>query len=82
MRYLTLYGIGWGIICRQLGRAEPCNSPSRCSLKGFLVSCSKAVRKGKINVKEKTMGKMIAFCGINCVECPTFLATQANDDKK
>jgi len=28
------------------------------------------------------MEKMIAFCGINCAECPTFLATQANDDKK
>ncbi len=25
--------------------------------------------------------KMIAFCGIGCSECPTFLATQKNDDK-
>jgi len=28
------------------------------------------------------MKKMIAFCGINCAECPTLLATQENDDKK
>ena len=25
--------------------------------------------------------KMIAFCGIGCSDCPTFLATQKNDDK-
>ncbi|MCJ7643385.1 MAG: DUF3795 domain-containing protein [Candidatus Aminicenantes bacterium] len=25
--------------------------------------------------------KMIAFCGIGCSECPTFIATQKNDDK-
>jgi hypothetical protein len=28
------------------------------------------------------MEKMIAFCGINRVECPTFLATQENSDQK
>jgi hypothetical protein len=28
------------------------------------------------------MEKMIAFCGINCAECPTFLATQENNDRK
>ena len=28
------------------------------------------------------MGKMIAYCGLVCSECPTFLATQANDDAK
>lgn len=28
------------------------------------------------------MEKQIAFCGINCVECPTFLATQENNDAK
>jgi len=25
--------------------------------------------------------KMIAYCGIVCSECPTFIATQKNDDK-
>jgi len=25
---------------------------------------------------------MIAFCEINCAECPTFLATQENNDRK
>jgi len=28
------------------------------------------------------MKEMIAFCGLVCNECPAFLATQANDDKK
>ncbi|HYA13697.1 MAG TPA: DUF3795 domain-containing protein [Syntrophales bacterium] len=28
------------------------------------------------------MEKMIAFCGINCAECPTFLATQEDNDRK
>src|SRR4030067_270869 len=28
------------------------------------------------------MDEMIAFCGINCAKCPTFLATKANDDTK
>ena len=28
------------------------------------------------------MTEMIAFCGIVCNMCPTFLATQANDDEK
>ncbi|MCG8683477.1 MAG: DUF3795 domain-containing protein [Desulfobacterales bacterium] len=27
------------------------------------------------------MEKMIAFCGLSCTDCPTFLATQANDDE-
>ena len=26
------------------------------------------------------MGKMIAYCGLVCSSCPTFLATQADDD--
>jgi len=26
------------------------------------------------------MEKMIAYCGINCAGCPTYLATQKNDD--
>ena len=26
------------------------------------------------------MGKMIAYCGINCTECPAFIATQADSD--
>lgn len=28
------------------------------------------------------MEKMIAFCGLDCGECPTFLATRENDDRK
>jgi hypothetical protein len=28
------------------------------------------------------MEKMIAFCGLDCGECPTFLATRENDDQK
>ena len=27
------------------------------------------------------MGKMIAYCGIVCSECPTLLATQKDDDE-
>ncbi len=26
------------------------------------------------------MSKMIAFCGLNCSQCPSFLATRNNDD--
>jgi Protein of unknown function (DUF3795) len=28
------------------------------------------------------MEKMVAFCGIDCAECPTFLATQENNNEK
>jgi len=28
------------------------------------------------------MEKMIAFCGIDCAECPTFLATWEDNDEK
>jgi len=28
------------------------------------------------------MEKMIAYCGINCSECPAFLATQKDDDNE
>lgn len=28
------------------------------------------------------MNKMIAFCGLICTECPAFLATQKDDDRK
>jgi hypothetical protein len=27
------------------------------------------------------MDRMIAYCGLNCSECPTFLATRADDDQ-
>ena len=30
----------------------------------------------------RIMDKMIAFCGLNCTECPAFIATQKDDDKK
>lgn len=26
------------------------------------------------------MAEIIAFCGINCVECPAYIATKTNDD--
>ena len=26
------------------------------------------------------MSKMIAFCGLCCMECPTYLATKKDDD--
>lgn len=28
------------------------------------------------------MEKMIAYCGLTCTECPTFLATKKNDDQQ
>ena len=28
------------------------------------------------------MGEMIAYCGLSCHECPTFIATQNNNDDK
>lgn len=28
------------------------------------------------------MNKMIAFCGLNCTECPALLATQKDDDNE
>ncbi|MBW2324350.1 MAG: DUF3795 domain-containing protein, partial [Deltaproteobacteria bacterium] len=28
------------------------------------------------------METMIAFCGLNCTECPAYIATQENDDEK
>jgi Protein of unknown function (DUF3795) len=40
------------------------------------MSCSKAAKR------RKNMEEMIAFCGLNCAECPAFLATQENDDEK
>jgi hypothetical protein len=30
----------------------------------------------------ENMEKMIGFCGIVCTECPTFLATQKDDDNE
>jgi hypothetical protein len=35
----------------------------------------------KHSLKEKTMDKMIAYCGLVCTECPAFIATQSNDPK-
>lgn len=28
------------------------------------------------------MKTMVAYCGINCSECPAYIATQTNDDTK
>jgi hypothetical protein len=28
------------------------------------------------------MERMIAFCGLDCYECPAYIATRADDDKK
>ena len=30
----------------------------------------------------KTMEEMIAFCGIDCAQCPAYIATQKDDDKE
>lgn len=32
--------------------------------------------------EEVIMNEMIAYCGLACHECPTYLATKNNDDKK
>jgi hypothetical protein len=31
--------------------------------------------------KDNPDEKMIAYCGINCTECPAYIATQKNDDR-
>jgi len=31
--------------------------------------------------RDKTDGKMIAYCGIACADCPAYVATQKNDDR-
>jgi len=31
---------------------------------------------------EDTMEKMISRCGLVCTECPAYIATQEDDDKK
>jgi hypothetical protein len=36
---------------------------------------------GRPQDKPAEPGQMIAYCGIACSECPTFLATQKNDDR-
>ncbi len=28
------------------------------------------------------MNNLIAYCGLNCAECPAYIATQTNDDTK
>ncbi len=28
------------------------------------------------------MEKMIAYCGLDCLQCPAYIATQENDDEK
>jgi hypothetical protein len=35
-----------------------------------------------VPTKEDEMKNMIAFCGLDCAECPALLATKNNDDKK
>jgi hypothetical protein len=30
--------------------------------------------------KELKMGQLIGFCGLSCIECPAFIATQKDDD--
>ncbi|MGB8952440.1 MAG: DUF3795 domain-containing protein [Candidatus Aminicenantales bacterium] len=34
-----------------------------------------------LSEEDPEKGKMIAFCGISCAECPTYIATQKDDDQ-
>ena len=64
----------------------------RLSRKEFLKMCPLAAAAmlqsprwlragGRPQAKPAEAEKMIAYCGITCSECPTFIATQKNDDK-
>lgn len=53
---------------------------------GFpLVSAAREVTGQKapdtLGKKNSPQEKMIAYCGINCSECPAYVATQKNDDR-
>jgi len=51
-----------------------------CPLAAFSVfPMSRWLRGGQETSAEAE--KMIAYCGISCSDCPTFIATQKNDDK-
>jgi hypothetical protein len=44
-----------------------------------LIGCNNQSRKG---ADEKMASEMIAYCGLNCVTCPIYLATRETDPKK
>jgi hypothetical protein len=44
-----------------------------------LIGCNNQSRKG---VDEKMSREMIAYCGLNCVTCPIYLATREKNPKK
>jgi Protein of unknown function (DUF3795) len=66
-------------------------SNSRAMLMCGLVQAERAVTSTKriiknvwsIKMTETNVGeKMIGYCGLICTECPAYLATKANDEKK
>ncbi len=62
---------------KQLSRKE---FLKMCPLAAFSVlSLSRWLRGGQETSAEPE--KMIAYCGLSCSDCPTFIATQKNDDK-
>lgn len=62
---------------KQLSRKE---FLKMCPLAAFSVlSMSRWLRGGQETSTEPE--KMIAYCGLSCSDCPTFIATQKNDDK-
>ena len=38
-------------------------------------------REERLKKKEFIVGEFISFCGINCAECPAYIATINNDDE-
>jgi hypothetical protein len=44
-----------------------------------LIGCNNQSRKG---ADEKMASEMIAYCGLNCITCPIYLATIEKDPKK
>ncbi len=62
---------------KQLSRKE---FLKMCPLAAFAVWSSPRWLRGGQEAPAKPE-KMIAYCGLNCSDCPTFIATQKNDDK-
>jgi len=58
------------------------------SRKQFLKTCALCAAAGPVVLKgilsaqpaEPEKPKMTAYCGLNCAECPAYIATQKNDD--
>jgi hypothetical protein len=54
-----------------------------CPLAAFAAFHAPRWLHGSVGAQETAAKpeKMIAYCGISCSDCPTFIATQKNDDK-